>query len=46
MHLLQCGGTARASFYLYNDESDVAAFERALKRTLEFFKVKPKAGVR
>ena len=45
MHLLQCGGTARASFYLYNDESDLEAFARALKRTLEFFKVKPKAGV-
>jgi cysteine desulfurase/selenocysteine lyase len=46
MHKLQCGGTARASFYLYNDESDVEAFARALKRTLDFFKVKPKAGVR
>ncbi len=45
MHLLQCGGTARASFYLYNDQSDVDAFGRALKRTLEFFKIKPKAGV-
>ncbi len=46
MNKLQCGGTARASFYLYNDESDLEAFARALKRTLEFFKVKPKAGVR
>ncbi len=46
MHKLQCGGTARASFYLYNDESDVEAFARALKRTLDFFKVTPKAGVR
>ncbi len=49
MHQLQCGGTARASFYLYNDDSDVEAFSRALKRTLEFFKIskiKPKAGVR
>ncbi|MBI2788448.1 MAG: SufS family cysteine desulfurase [Elusimicrobia bacterium] len=46
MHKLQCGGTARASFYLYNDESDVEAFGRALKRTLDFFRVKPKAGVR
>jgi len=45
MHQLQCGGTARASFYLYNDETDLEAFARALKRTLEFFKVKPKAGV-
>jgi len=39
-------GTARASFYLYNDESDVEAFARALRRTLDFFKVTPKAGVR
>ncbi|MDO8757550.1 MAG: cysteine desulfurase [Elusimicrobiota bacterium] len=45
MHQLQCGGTARASFYLYNDESDLEAFARALKRTLEFFKIRPKAGV-
>ena len=46
MNKLQCGGTARASFYLYNDDSDLEAFARALKRTLEFFKIKPKAGVR
>ena len=46
MRKLQCGGTARASFYLYNDEADVEAFERALKRTLKFFKVKTKEGVR
>ena len=45
MHKLQCGGTARASFYLYNDESDVEALGRALKRTLDFFKIRPKAGV-
>jgi cysteine desulfurase/selenocysteine lyase len=45
MHKLQCGGTARASFYLYNDDSDVEAFGRALKRTLDFFRVRPKAGV-
>ena len=45
MNKLQCGGTARASFYLYNDESDLEAFARALKRTLDFFKIKPKAGV-
>ncbi|UPT73510.1 MAG: cysteine desulfurase [Elusimicrobiota bacterium] len=45
MHQLQCGGTARASFYLYNDQSDVDSFARALKRTLEFFRVGPKAGV-
>ncbi len=46
MHKLQCGGTARASFYLYNDESDLEALGRGLKRVLEFFKIKPKAGVR
>jgi len=46
MHKLQCGGTARASFYLYNDESDVEALGRALKRTLDFFKIGAKAGVR
>ncbi|MBI4061980.1 MAG: cysteine desulfurase [Elusimicrobia bacterium] len=46
MNKLQCGGTARASFYLYNDESDLEGFARALRRTIEFFKAKPKAGVR
>ncbi len=45
MHKLQCGGTTRASFYLYNDESDVEALGRALKRTLDFFKIGTKAGV-
>jgi cysteine desulfurase/selenocysteine lyase len=45
MHKLQCGGTARASFYLYNDESDVEALGRALTRTLDFFKIRSKAGV-
>jgi cysteine desulfurase/selenocysteine lyase len=45
MHKLQCGGTARASFYLYNDESDVEALGRALNRTLDFFKIRPKAEV-
>jgi cysteine desulfurase/selenocysteine lyase len=45
MHKLQCGGTARASFYLYNDESDVEALGRALTRTVDFFKIRPKAGV-
>ena len=45
MHKLHCGGTARASFYLYNDESDVEALGRALKRTLDFFKIGAKAGV-
>jgi cysteine desulfurase/selenocysteine lyase len=46
MHKLQCGGTARASFYLYNDDSDVEALGRALKRTVDFFRVGAKAGVR
>ncbi|OGR90758.1 MAG: cysteine desulfurase [Elusimicrobia bacterium RBG_16_66_12] len=46
MRKLKCGGTARASFYLYNDESDLEAMARALKRTLEFFKVAPQAGAR
>ncbi len=46
MHKMQCGGTARASFYLYNDESDLEALGRALKRTVEFFKLGAKAGVR
>jgi cysteine desulfurase/selenocysteine lyase len=45
MHKLQCGGTARASFYLYNDDSDVEALGRALKRTLDFFRIRPNAGV-
>jgi cysteine desulfurase/selenocysteine lyase len=46
MHKMQCGGTARASFYLYNDESDLEALGRALKRTVEFFKLGAKAGAR
>ncbi len=46
MSKLQCGGTARASFYVYNDESDVDALGRALRRTLDFFKIATKAGVR
>lgn len=45
MNKLQCGGTVRASFYLYNDESDVEALGRALKRTMDFFKIGAKAGV-
>jgi cysteine desulfurase/selenocysteine lyase len=45
MRKLQCGGSARASFYLYNDESDVEALGRALARTLDFFKIRSKAGV-
>jgi cysteine desulfurase/selenocysteine lyase len=46
MHKLQCGGTARASFYVYNDDSDLDAMARALKRTVEFFRVRPKAEAR
>ncbi len=46
MNKLQCGGTARASFYLYNDEEDLESFERALKRTLDFFNIKRKMEVR
>ena len=46
MHKMQCGGTARASFYLYNDESDLEALGRALKRTVDFFKLGAKAGVK
>lgn len=48
MRKLQCGGSVRASFYLYNDESDVEALSRALRRTQEFFKIGTtgaKAGV-
>jgi len=37
-------GPRAASFYLYNDDSDLEALGRALKRTLDFFKVRPKAG--
>ena len=46
MTKLRCAGTARASFYLYNDESDLESFARALKRTIEFFRVKTKTGAR
>jgi len=44
MHKLQCGGTARASFYLYNDDSDLESLARALKRTIEFFKIGASSG--
>ena len=39
MRRLGIGGTARASFYLYNDEEDAEAFARALRRVKDFFKV-------
>jgi cysteine desulfurase / selenocysteine lyase len=38
MRTLKIGGTARASFYLYNTLDEVEALGRALKRTLSFFK--------
>ncbi|HEY0972460.1 MAG TPA: SufS family cysteine desulfurase [Gemmatimonadales bacterium] len=37
MRRLGVGATARASFYLYNDESDVDALVRGLKRAAEIF---------
>lgn len=37
MGLLGVPATARASFYLYNDEEDVRQFIRAIKKTQEFF---------
>ena len=45
MKKMQCGGSVRASFYIYNDESEIAALGRALKRTLEFFKIRSSVGV-
>ena len=43
MRKLQTGGTARASFYLYNTMEEVEAFGVALKKVKEFFKVPAKA---
>ncbi|MBI4345268.1 MAG: cysteine desulfurase [Elusimicrobia bacterium] len=47
MRKLKVGGTARASFYLYNTLEDVDAFGRGLRKVKEFFKVpaevKPRA---
>jgi cysteine desulfurase / selenocysteine lyase len=37
MKWLNVNSTARASFYLYNDEQDVDTLVRALKKTREFF---------
>ncbi|MBV8982828.1 MAG: aminotransferase class V-fold PLP-dependent enzyme, partial [Acidimicrobiia bacterium] len=37
MRRLGVGATARASFYLYNDESDVDALADALDETATFF---------
>ena len=46
MRRLGVGGTARASFYFYNTLEEVEVFGRALKKTIEFFKPRLKAGVR
>jgi cysteine desulfurase/selenocysteine lyase len=40
------GGTARASFYLYNTLEDVEAFARGLKKVKEFFKIDSPAKAR
>ena len=36
---LQCVGTLRASFYLYNDEEDVKKFVEATKEAAKFFEI-------
>ncbi len=46
MRRLGVGGTARASFYFYNMLEEVEIFGRALRKTIEFFKPRLKAGVR
>jgi cysteine desulfurase/selenocysteine lyase len=46
MRRLEVGGTARASFYFYNMLEEVEIFGRALRKTIEFFKPRLKAGVR
>lgn len=45
MGRLECGGTARASFYLYNTEAEVDAFVGALRKAIAFFKKPAKAAV-
>lgn len=35
---LQCGGTIRASIYVYNDYHDIDEFVRSVKDTITFFK--------
>ena len=35
---LGCVGTLRASFYIYNDESDVEKFIETVKQAAEYFK--------
>ena len=39
MRKLGVSGTARASFYLYNTPEEIDVFARALRKTIEFFKV-------
>jgi cysteine desulfurase/selenocysteine lyase len=39
MRCLGIGATARASWYVYNDESDIDALADALAATAEFFTV-------
>jgi cysteine desulfurase/selenocysteine lyase len=39
MRKLEIGGTARASFYLYNTLEDVETFARGLRKVKEFFKI-------
>jgi cysteine desulfurase/selenocysteine lyase len=41
---LKAAGSARASFYIYNTEEEVAALGRALRKTIEFFKKPARAG--
>ena len=41
--LFGIGGTARASFYIYNTLEEVEAFGRTLKKVKAFFKVEEKA---
>ncbi len=43
MRKLKIGGTARASFYLYNTLEDVEAFARGLRKVKDFFKVPAEA---
>jgi len=43
MRKLKIGGTARASFYLYNTFEDVEAFGRGLRKVKDFFRVPAEA---
>lgn len=46
MRKLNIGGTARASFYLYNTDEEVEAFGRGLRKVCEFFKISDGVGTR